>query len=71
MFSKDKNNSGLTSPVTLFSIPDPTIKDISSVQEDTQFKIKIDTSGNVTDEIFFKEFEKNDIIIFDNIEFYK
>ena len=60
----------LSDPVILFTIPDPTVRDTSTIQEDSQYKYYIDNSGNFTDELFLNSFEKSDRISMDNLIFY-
>ena len=68
-FIVDKT-SILSDPVILFTIPDPTVRDTSTIQEDSQYKYYIDNSGNFTDELFLNSFEKSDRISMDNLIFY-
>ena len=71
MFTQDRKSLTAPSPISFFTIPDPSVKNISSVQEDSQFRLAIDASGNMTDALFENTFEQYDTITFDNIEFYK
>ena len=59
-----------TSPVILFTIPDPTVRDTSTIQGDSQYKFYIDNSGNFTDELFINSFERFNKISIDNLIFY-
>ena len=68
-FIRDRNDIP-SSPVLFFQIPDPSVRDTSTVQEDSQYKFYIDNSGNFTDELFINSFERFDKITLDNLIFY-